>query len=110
MPFRLLAQTPMSTVRVDMAVTPITTAAWTELVSALDKACTAVEIFNPSGSTMKISNGAAAAEDASELPYTILPGGSALLLAIPLSKGMRLSAKALDNDATTNLFIMNFFG
>lgn len=100
----------MSTVRVDMTTDPITTAAWTELVASLEKGATAIEIFNPSGSTMQFSNGAAGEEDANELPYTILPGGSALLLAIPLSKGMRLSAKALDNDATSNLFVMNFFG
>lgn len=110
MPRNLLAKVPAVTVRNDMTGNPITTAAWATLVAAVGKACTAVEIFNPSGSTIQLSLGAAGQELTALIPYTVLPGGSSILLPIEISSGKRISAKAVDQNATTGIFTMNLFG
>lgn len=110
MSFRLLSHKPTVTVRVDLGVTPITTAAWLQLVAALGAPACAVEIYNPTGATIMLSTGAAGLEAASTLPYSILPGGSSILLPFEFKNGGRISAKAVDQDATNNIFVLNFLG
>jgi hypothetical protein len=110
MSFRLLAQVPVATVANNMTTNPIDTGAWTQLLASLPRACCAVEISNNSGSTIQISTGAAGQEAANAIPYTVLPGGSPILLPIEIMKGARISAKAVDADATSGYFTMNFFG
>lgn len=109
--FRLLARKPSVTQSVDLSLTPITTAAWLQILATLGKACTAVEIFNPSGSTIMISKGLAGQEIALDnlIPYHILPGGSTILLPINLKSTDRISVKAIDANATSGLFTLNFF-
>lgn len=109
----LLAYKPVVTVRNDNATNPITDAAWAQIVAALGKPASAVEIYNPSGVTMRISTGAAGLEDASELPYSILPGGSSILMPMDgIRNGARISLKAVDAGANvnTNILVLNFLG
>lgn len=107
----LLAYKPVVTVRNDMATTPIVQAAWTEIVAALGAPASAVEIYNPSGATMRISTGAAGQEDANELPYSILPGGSSILMPMDgIKNGARISLRSVDADVNTNIFVLNFLG
>lgn len=108
--FRLLSRAPVTTATLDTSSTNITTAAWVQLVASLPKACSSVEIFNPSGATLIVSTGAASAEDASIVPYTIVPGGSSILLPLEIAKGSRVSLKSIDQTANSGLFVMNFFG
>lgn len=108
--FRLLAAKPVATLKLDLSGSNITTVAWRELVASLSAACTAIEIYNPSGATLLLSTGAAGDEVNNVVPYTILPGGSGILLPQEIARGKRISAKAVDQDATSNWFVMNFFG
>lgn len=110
--FRLLARSPVLTATLNMTITPVTTAAWVEFIHSITKASTAVEIYNPSGSTLLISNGPAGQESNFVIPYSILPGGSSIFLPVdPYFKiNGRISLKALDANATANIFVMNFFG
>jgi hypothetical protein len=111
MSFRLLARNPVATVQYNFASGAIGTGAWVQIVASLPKACSAIEIFNPSGSTLKLSTGAATKEGANVVPYTILPGGSAILLAIEIAQKTPLSLEAVDQSTgTTGILTMNFFG
>lgn len=104
---RQIARTPVATLRLDMSSTNITTSAWATLVASQGAPVSAIEIFNGSASPMLIARGAAASEVA--IPYTILPGGSSILLPIEIARGVRLSAKALGTSVTAGEFILNFF-
>ena len=111
MSFRLLSKNPIATVTIALGSTNITTSAWAQLLAKLPKACTAIEIFNPSGSTIQVSTGKAGFESSSIIPYTILPGGSNILLPVEISGGVRISVKAVDSNATgPGQFTLNFFG
>ena len=107
----LLAHKAVVKLSLDLALNPVSTSAWVQITSALAYACVALEIFNPSPATMKISIGAAGQEDNNELPFYILPGGNApSLIPIEISKGRRLSVKSIDNTANALALNMNFYG
>jgi len=93
-----------------LATTNILTASWTQFVASLGWSCCAVEVFNPSPATIQLSTGTAGNESTAIVPYTILPGGSSILLPLEIKSGTRLSLKAVDQIANTGYFIMNFFG
>lgn len=107
---RLLAHFPVATQATDMSVHNITTAAWTQLLASLPKACSAIEVSNNSGSTIQLSTGQPGFEGASILPYTVLPGGSPILLPFEIAHGLPISAKAVDQNSVTGFFTLNFFG
>jgi hypothetical protein len=104
---RQVAYKPVATYRLDMSGTNVTTAAWVTLTAATTKACAAVEIFNPSGSTMQIALGGSGSEVAE--PYSILPGGSGIFLPWEIAKAVRISLKAVDTTASTGYFVVNTF-
>jgi hypothetical protein len=108
MPFRLLASSAVATVAVNAATTNITTSAWAQIVAAMPKACTAVEVYNPSGSTLQIAVGGAGSEVA--LPYTIIPGGETTPIPLEIAKGARVTLKAIDTTVSTGYITINFFG
>ena len=110
MAFRLLARKPTGKVRLDTSSTNITTSAWTTITSAVPAGTTALEIFNSSSSTIKLSTGTAGNEDASELLFYILPGGTDSLIPVELSKNARLAGKAVDTNATVGQLLINFYG
>lgn len=108
----LLARKPYSTIAYNAASmgNNITTAAWKEIVAALETAACAVEIFNSTGRILQISLGASGQEDENVMKYTIIPGGSEILVPSEWMRGKRLSLKAVDANATTGWLIFNFFG
>jgi hypothetical protein len=105
----MLARKPVAKFRHSYVATNVTTGAWVQIIASNAQPCSAVEIFDSSGRTMKISLGAAADENAHEVPYYIIPGGSSILLPIEIAKGKRISAKAVDADATVGALVFNFF-
>lgn len=98
---------PVATV--NGAVT-ITTAAYLTIVAkaANLKSCSALEVFNASGSILKLALGDVGSEV--DLPYTILPGGSTGLIVVEIPAGVRISAKAIDADTAAAQFVLNRFG
>jgi hypothetical protein len=105
-----MARTPIYKFYHSYSSTNVTTGAWVELIASLQYPASAVEIFNGTGAIVKLSIGAAAAEDASEIPYYIIPGGSSIMLPLGFSREARISARAVDQDATTGTLVLNFFG
>lgn len=105
----LLARKPVATFQHNYFVTNVPTSAWVELITATSEPFDAVEIFSATGSIILLSTGSAGQEDDNQVPYTILPGGSGILLPYNLRKGARLSAKALDITAAKGYLILNFF-
>ena len=87
---------PVQTTVYALAGGAITTAAWVQILAkALNKyACSVVEIFNPTGSSLLIATGEPGSEVA--LPYTILPGGTTGWLAFEIPIGVSISLKAQD--------------
>lgn len=92
----------------DFNGTPVTTAAWVQLIASMDKAISTVEIYNSSGSILELGLGSAGNEVS--IPYYILPNGSLILLPIEIAFGQRLSAKAVNQDATVGELVLNFLG
>lgn len=107
---RMLAGIPVAKKLHNYTVTPVTTSAWVEIISATDTPSSAIEIFSGSGAPIKLSTGAAGSEDSSELPYYIIPGGSSIMLPLNLAKGARISAKAMVQDADAGVMVLNLFG
>jgi hypothetical protein len=108
--FRLLAHVPVQSIATDMSASPITQAGWTQLVASTLKAGCAIEISNNSGATIQLSLGSAGQESTAIIPYTVLPGGSAILLPMEIPRLSRISAKAVDQPANTGFFTINLFG
>jgi hypothetical protein len=106
---RMLARKPIYKFRHSISTTNITLAAWVQVLASMPVAVGAMEIFNSSGQILKLSLGAAGVEDASEINYYVLPNGSPILIPIEVSKGKRLSAKAVDGNAAVGDLIFNFF-
>lgn len=95
----------VQTIRHVYSSTNVTTGAWVQLDSALDKRCNHVEIFDSSGETLKLGYGAAGSEvDA----LHILPGGNERVPCI-LEEGMRLAVKAVSGTASTGELVINFY-
>lgn len=108
----LLARRPVGKLQVDISAgaTPVTTAAWVQLFAATPAPCSAVEIFNGTGSIIRLSTGTPGNEDAGELPYYVLPNGSNILLPWEIARNLPISAKAVDADTTSGRLILNLFG
>jgi hypothetical protein len=106
----MLAGIPVAKKSFSYADTNVTTAAWVEVIAATEQPFSALEIFSGSGSILKLSSGDAGDEDAHEIPYYIIPGGSSIMLPVGLAKGKRLSIKAVDVTADAGILILNFFG
>lgn len=100
---------PVGKHRHNFASTNVNTGAWVEIIDDLAKPCSYVEVFNSSGSVLRLSTGAAAAEDDSEISYYVLPNGSPIMLPLEFGNGARISARAVDANATVGSLIFNFF-
>ena len=96
---------PVQMIRNDYSSTNVTTSAWVQLDSSLDQDVTELEIFDSSGSTLKLGIGAAGAEV--DLIH-IMPGGNGKIECL-ISKGVRLAVKAVSANATTGELTMNLY-
>lgn len=104
----LAIRKPTATLAIDTSGTNITTSAYVQLTASLSAPCSMIEVFNQSGSLIKLAIGASGHEV--DIPYTIPSGGSNQLLTIEIAKGVRLSAKAVDANQTTGYLVINCFG
>ncbi len=92
--------------RNDYTSTPVSTSAYTEIVSSLSAAVSELYIFDSSGRTLFLAVGAAGSE---VNKIYIVPGGNGLIdLAIPL--GSRVSIKAIGSAATAGEISITFLG
>lgn len=91
----------------DTAATPpgvnVTTAAWTELSAALADDINGLEVFDSSGSIMKLGYGPAGSEV--DL-CNIAPGGNDDRMSVILNKGMRVAVRAVDANATGGFLVI----
>lgn len=110
--FRLIAKNPTATYRLTYVGlgNTVNVGSWKEITSSLSGPCSAIEIFDSSGSALYVSTGSAGNEAANKIPFIIIPSGSAILLPIELKKGTRISVSPIDTNATSGQIIMNFFG
>lgn len=109
----ILARQPVGKLQVDLSSatgTPIGTGAWVQIFSALPAPCCALEIFNGTGSILRLSTGTPGNELASELPYYVLPNGSHILLPITIAKGLPISVIAVDQPTVNGRLVINLFG
>lgn len=107
----LLAEAPYHKMRADLVSTPVTTAAWTEVLAATPKACTAISVFYTGDAVLKLSTGAPGQENAAELALYLTPGMDMnLMIPIEVKHGKRISIRAEDQDADVGELIINFFG
>lgn len=106
----MICKKPIQTLALDLSSSNITTAAWNHVLIAIPKAATLLEVFNPSGSPLMVSQGAIGNETATGelLPWTILPGGSGIA-EVELRAGKDIAFKALDANVTTGRFILNLY-
>lgn len=100
----LPGSSPSQVIRNVYSSTNVTTAAWVELDASLDNEATTLEIFDSSGSVLKLALGASGQEV--ELPYYITPGGNGRVTVL-LPKGKRLSIRAVDTNATAGQLVIN---
>lgn len=91
-------------VRTDYTGTPVTTAAYVQLVSSLAKPVLRIVIFDSSGKTLKIAIGAPGQEVDQ---FLIPPGGGDF--AVKFSAQTRISIRAVSGNATTGENDINFF-
>lgn len=77
------------------STTPVTTAAWVQLIASTTEAVSAITVFDSCGQTLQLGIGLAGFEVAQIL---IPPGGGGFPLSI--SKGQRVSIKAVSGNCT----------
>jgi uncharacterized protein YcgI (DUF1989 family) len=91
-------------VRTVYSVTPVTTAAYVELVASTAYVVNHISVFDSSGQVLKLATGPVGAEvDAILIP----PGGADLPFKV--SAGTRLSIKAVSGNATSGEQDLNLF-
>jgi hypothetical protein len=105
----LLAQKPAEKLTLDVAVSNITTAAWTVVTAATLAACDAIQIGNTTDDILLISTGALGAEANGILPIYIGPCDETVVLPFPLAKGTRISVKAVNHNVTYGDLILNTY-
>lgn len=91
--------------RHDYTITPVTTAAFVELEPSLPKNVRRLEIFDSSGETLELAYGPSGSET---MALQIVPGGNEYRDCL-LNMGMRISIKALSNDASVGELTINAF-
>ena len=101
-----VALTPVGTpVYNNYTGTPVTTAAYVELVASTPEDIDNLEIFDSSGQSLYLAIGAVGLEEDKCL---IIPGGNGRIpFSIP--SGSRISAKALTDDADVGYLVINFY-
>lgn len=109
---RIRATKPVLTLTLDASSSNISTSAWTQVAAAtaVTKAGSAIEIFNSTGSTLAFSYGGAGSEASNLYPYTILQGGTSMMLPMEIYNNKRISVKALDQASVAGLLVLNLFG
>lgn len=96
----------VQTIRLDYSSNNVTTAAYVQLDSALDRHSDAIEISDTGGSSMKLAVGPASGEvDA----YTYAAGGPLQIIPMPLSLGQRLSIRAVGSNVSSGELIINLW-
>jgi len=105
---KLAAPATVDNIFFNYANSTITSATYTEVLSATTKRAGSMEIFDSSGSTLIFAVGAAASEVDK---FLILPGGQDRVI-FDLAIGDRISVKAKSTGETisTGLLIINFSG
>lgn len=99
-------KTAVDKVRNDYTSTSVTTSAYVQLVASLAAACTEIEIFDSSGSTLVLATGAAASE--SDKVY-VTPGGNGRI-PLAIAASTRISIKAVSANASVGEIVINFYG
>ena len=107
MAFRLVARKPTGGGNIVTSSTNITTSAYVEYVTALGKACTAIQFNNGTDKTLILATGAAGSEVDTGL--YLYPGISPLI-PIEIAKGKRVALKSLSGTASSGAVTMNFLG
>lgn len=99
------AAKPVQLIRYDYTGGSVTTSAYTQLSASLTDHSSELEIFDSSGSTLYLAIGKAGSE---QNLIQIVPGGSGRIACL-LSKGARLSVKAIDTTASTGELVINIY-
>lgn len=99
------AAKPVQLVNRDYANASVNTSTFSTLVNALTDHSSELEIFDSSGSILVLGYGPSGSEQ--NLIY-VMPGGSGRIACL-LSKGNRLSIKAVDSAATSGELVMNIY-
>lgn len=105
----LLAQEPAEKLSLDIAISNVTTAAWTEITPATAQPCDAMSIDNTSDDVLLLSSGAVGAEANSIIPIYIKACEEGQVIPLPMAKGKRLSVKALNHTVSAGDLVINTF-
>lgn len=93
------------TFRNNYATTPVTTAAYVEMIANLSVNCREIEVFDSSGQTINLAYGPAGSE---VVACQIIPGGNGRI-PVMLNKGMRIALKAISANCTVGECTINFY-
>jgi hypothetical protein len=104
----LLARVPVTKLSNVYSSTNVTTAAWVQLSAALPAAVVAMHAYDGSGKVLKLGIGSAGNEV--DLNVLISPDSGKILMPVEISKGVRLSIRAVDANATTGTLALTLFG
>jgi hypothetical protein len=101
------AKRPCQVIRNDYSSTSVTTSAWVQLDSSMNADTHELEIFDSSGSVLKLGIGASGSE--TDIPFHIIPGGNANRIAVSIPQGSRLAIKAVDATASSGQLVINCY-
>lgn len=104
-PVPVAGRTLVASPRTVYTSTPVTTAAWTQLVAALADDVNVVEVFDSSGETMELGVGGSGSEVRACL---IFPGGNGPI-SLAFASGDRISIRAVSADALVGENDINFY-
>jgi hypothetical protein len=96
---------PVTYFSVNAGSTAITTGAWLQVSAATTSSCSRLRVVNATNQLVYLGVGGAGAE--SEIKYLISQGAMVHDIDQPLSKGVRLAARALGANATSGYLVIN---
>ena len=99
------AATVKETATLDYVASPVTVAAWVQLIASTSASIREWDIFSPTGETLELGVGAGGAETRFAL---VAPGGATF--SHSLAAGSRVSIRAVSGTANTGRLVLNAWG
>lgn len=98
---------PVKSIVWNATTSPLSFAAWTEILAALEYPSSHLEVYNGSTTPIQVAVGSAGNEEA--LPYTIMGGGTQGLVKQRIDASSRITLKPVDTNIADGFIVINLF-
>lgn len=101
------SKVPIKSIVLNANSDPLSAAAWTQVLDALEFSSSHLEVYNGSTTPIQIAVGSVGQEEA--VPYTVMGGGTPGLVKQKINAASRISLKPVDSDIIDGFIVINLF-